>query len=73
VDDAEVVRENALKANPKDDAEQYERQLSELKEAYREAKLEVNLQRKLQSHFPSTEDSKPDSLTRWRRKVHQHS
>ena len=32
--DAEAGIENALKANPKDVAEQYEKQLSELKEAY---------------------------------------
>jgi len=41
MDDAEAGMENALKANPKDVAEQYEKQLSELKEAYGEAMLEV--------------------------------
>lgn len=55
--DAEAGMENALKANPKDVAEQYEKQLSELKEAYGEAMLEVKFLKKLQSHFASTEDS----------------
>src|SRR5690554_4317741 len=34
MDDAEAGMENALKANPKDIAEQYETQLRELREAY---------------------------------------
>ena len=41
IDDAEAGMENALKANPKDVAEQYEKQLSDLKEAYGEAMPEV--------------------------------
>ena len=41
IDDAEAGMENALKANPEDVAEQYEKQLSDLKEAYGEAMLEV--------------------------------
>ena len=57
MDDAEAGMENALKANPKDVAEQYEKQLSELKEAHGEARLEVKFLKKLQSHFASTEDS----------------
>jgi len=44
--DAEAGMENALKANPKDVAEQYEKQLSELKEAYGEAMLEVKILKK---------------------------
>ena len=48
---------NALKANPKDVAEQYEKQISELTEAYGEAMLEVKFLKKLQSHVASTEDS----------------
>lgn len=44
--DAEAGMENALKANPKDIAEQYEKQLSELKEAYGEAMLEVKVLKK---------------------------
>lgn len=42
MDDAEAGMENALKANPKDIAEQYESQLRELKEAYGEAMLGEN-------------------------------
>ena len=49
--------ENALKANPKDIAEQYEKQLSELKEAYGEAMLELKFRKKLQRHLDSTEES----------------
>jgi transposase-like protein len=57
MDDAEVGMENALKANPKDIAEQYEKQLSELKEAYGEAMLELKFREKLQRHLDSTEES----------------
>jgi transposase-like protein len=45
MDDAEAGMENALKANPKDIAEQYEKQLSELKEAYGEAMLELKFRK----------------------------
>ncbi len=55
--DAEAGMENALKANPKDIAEQYEKQLSELKEAYGEAMLENKFLKKLQRHLASTEES----------------
>ena len=48
--------ENALKANPKDVAEQHEKQLSDLKEAYGEAMLEVKFLKKLQRHLASTEE-----------------
>lgn len=41
--------ENALKANPQDVREQYERQLKELQEAYGEAMLELRARKKLQS------------------------
>ena len=64
MDDAEAGMGNALKSNLKDVAEQYERQLSELKEAYGEAMLEVKFLKKLQSHFTSIEDSQHGSLTR---------
>ena len=56
IDDAEAGMENALKANPKDVAEQYEKQLSDLKEAYGEAMLEVKFLKKLQRHLASTEE-----------------
>ncbi|MEM1187968.1 MAG: transposase [Pseudomonadota bacterium] len=57
IQDAEQGMENALKANPKDVAEQYEQQLSELKEAYGEAMLELKFRKKLQRHLDSTEES----------------
>ena len=41
--------ENALRAKPEDVREQYERQLKELQEAYREAMLELRARRKLAS------------------------
>ena len=56
MDDAEAGMENALKANPKDIAEQYEAQLRELKEAYGEAMLELKFRKKLQRHLDSTDD-----------------
>ena len=55
--EAEAGMENALKANPKDVAELYEKQLSELKEAYGEAMLEVKFLKKLQRHLASTDES----------------
>jgi len=55
--EAEAVMDNALKANPKDVAEQYEKRLSELKEAYGEAMLEVKFLKKLQRHLASTDES----------------
>ena len=57
MDDAEAGMENALKANPKDIAEQNEKQLSELKEAYGEAMLEVKFLKKLKRKLASTEES----------------
>lgn len=41
--------ENALRANPQDVREQYERQPKELQEAYGEAMLELRARKKLQS------------------------
>lgn len=57
MNDAEAGMENALKANPKDISEQYEKQLSELKEAYGEAMLEVKFLKKLQRHLDSNGES----------------
>lgn len=54
--DAEAGMENALKMNPKDVAEQYEKQLIELKEAYGEAMLEVKILKKLHRHLGQTEE-----------------
>lgn len=56
ITDAESGMENALKTNPKSVSEQYEKQLSELKEAYGEAMLENKFLKKLQRHLDSTED-----------------
>ena len=49
VEDARKGMENALRANPLDIREQYERQLKELQEAYGEAMLELRARKKLQS------------------------
>lgn len=49
VDDAKRGMENALRANPLDVKEQYERQLKELQEAYGEAMLELRARKKLQA------------------------
>lgn len=49
IDDGRKGMENALKANPQNVREQYERQLKELQEAYGEAMLELRARKKLQS------------------------
>lgn len=49
VEDGKRGMENALKANPADVKEQYERQLRDLQEAYGEAMLELRARKKLQS------------------------
>lgn len=49
VDDAKLGMENALRANPLDIKEQYERQLKDLQEAYGEAMLELRARKKLQA------------------------
>lgn len=49
VDYAKKGRENALKANPLDVREQYEKQLKDLHEAYGEAMLELRARKKLQA------------------------
>lgn len=49
VEDGKRGMENALRANPLDVKEQYERQLKELQEAYGEAMLELRARKKLQS------------------------
>ena len=48
-DDAKRGTENALRTNPQDMREQYEKQLKELQEAYGEAMLELRARKKLQS------------------------
>jgi transposase-like protein len=49
VEDGKRGMENALRANPQDVREQYERQLKDLQEAYGEAMLELRARKKLQS------------------------
>jgi transposase-like protein len=49
VEDAKRGMENALRANPLDIKEQYERQIKDLQEAYGEAMLELRARKKLQS------------------------
>lgn len=49
VDDARKGMENALKANPLDVRQQYEKQLSDLQEAYGKAVLELRARKKLQA------------------------
>lgn len=49
VDDARKGMENALRANPLDVKEQYEKKLSDLQEAYGEAMLELRARKKLQA------------------------
>lgn len=49
VDDGKRGMENALRANPLDVREQYERQIKDLQEAYGEAMLELRVRKKLQS------------------------
>ena len=49
VDEGKRGMENALRANPQDVREQYERQLKEMQEAYGEAMLELRARKKLQS------------------------
>ncbi|MEL6479371.1 MAG: DUF1153 domain-containing protein, partial [Pseudomonadota bacterium] len=49
VDDAKKGMENALKANPLDVRQQYEKQLRDLQEAYGEAMLELRARKKFQA------------------------
>jgi transposase-like protein len=49
VEDGKKGMENALKANPSDVREEYEKQLKDLQEAYGEAMLELRARKKLQS------------------------
>ena len=49
VEDGKRGMENALRANPQDVREQYEKQLKELQEAYGEAMLELRVRKKLES------------------------
>ncbi len=48
--------ENALRANPRDVSEQYEKKLEELHSAYGEAMLQVKALKKLHRHLGLDED-----------------
>lgn len=61
VEDARKGMENALRANPLDIREQYERHLKELQEAYGEAMLELRARKKCQACW--MERSKADRAT----------
>src|SRR5690554_6756231 len=65
MDDAEAGMENALKANPKDIADQYETQLRELRGAYGAAVLELKVRNKLQRHLDASDDCSIRSWPRW--------
>lgn len=57
MDDAKKGMENALRTNPLDVREQYEKQLKDLQEAYGEAMLELRARKKLEALL-GTEDDK---------------
>ena len=56
VDDAINGMENALKTNPKDVTEQYEKKIEDLHATYGEAMLQVKFLKKLNRHLDSDED-----------------
>lgn len=57
VEDARKGMENALKANPLDVRQQYEKQLRDLQEAYGEAMLELRARKKLQALMEREDDN----------------
>jgi transposase-like protein len=56
VEDARRGMENALRANPLDIREQYEKQLKDLQEAYGEAMLELRARKKFQALLDAADD-----------------
>ena len=56
VEDAEAAMENALRANPRDVTELYEKKIEELQSAYGEAMLELKARKKLARHLGLEED-----------------
>ena len=56
VDEAEAGMENALRANPRDVAEIYEKKINELTSAYGEAMLELKARKKLSRYLGQDED-----------------
>jgi transposase-like protein len=57
VDDAKKGMENALKANPLDVRQEYEKQLKDLQEAYGEAMLELRARKKLLALMEREDDN----------------
>lgn len=57
VDDAKRGMENALKTNPLDVRQEYEKQLRDLQEAYGEAMLELRARKKLQALMEREDDN----------------
>ena len=57
VDDAKKGMENALRANPLDVRQEYEKQLKDLQEAYGEAMLELRARKKLQALMEREDDN----------------
>ena len=68
VDDAKRGMENALRANPLEIREQYEKQLKDLQEAYGEAMLELRARKKLAALMEREDRAKVPPLVRgpWR-------
>src|SRR6185312_4938120 len=60
IDEGKRGMENALRANPQDVREQYEKQLKHLQEAYGEAMLELRARKKLQSLPARTSSDRDD-------------
>ncbi len=56
VDDAMQGMGNALKANPKDITELYEKKLEKMHAAYGEAMLQIRFLKKLRNHLDQAED-----------------
>ncbi|MFS2001000.1 DUF1153 domain-containing protein [Vibrio breoganii] len=56
VDDALGGMENALKANPKDVTEQYEKKIDDLHAAYGEAMLQIKFLKKLNRHLDQNDE-----------------
>jgi transposase-like protein len=56
IEDAKKGMENALRTNPLDVREQYEKQLKDLQEAYGEAMLELRVRKKYQALLDGADD-----------------
>lgn len=56
VEDAEAAMENALRSNPRDVTELYEKKIEELQAVYGEAIMELKARKKLHRHLGLDED-----------------